>query len=111
MCLRIETVMERMSSRGREFCGGLRWAPRRWGFAADDALIALVERDIFRYARKNLALLNVYIKVGGLAVSWHSVGSGFSNVRVQGDPEDLGHRLIFKYGEIRCLVGRYRSLP
>ena len=82
MCLRIETVMERMSSRGREFCGGLRWAPRRWGFAADDALIALVERDIFRYAKKNLALLNVYIKVGGLAVGWHSACSGFSNVRV-----------------------------
>ena len=66
LCLHIETVMERMKSSMQsehEFCGGLRWAPRRWGFAADDELIALVERDIFRYARKNLALLNVYIKV------------------------------------------------
>ena len=29
----------------------------------DDELVKLIEDDIFNYARKNLALLNVYIKV------------------------------------------------
>ena len=68
MCLNIESAKERMSSMNgdgdHEFCGGLKWSPRRWGFDADDELIKLIEDDIFNYARKNLALLNVYIKVG-----------------------------------------------
>ena len=69
VCLNIESAKERMSSMNgdgdgeHEFCGGLKWSPRRWGFAADDELIRLIEDDIFNYARKNLALLNVYIKV------------------------------------------------
>ena len=71
VCLNIESAMQRMSSMGREngntkheFCGGLKWSPRRWGFDDDDdELIKLIEDDIFNYARKNLALLNVYIKV------------------------------------------------
>ena len=43
-----------------------RWNPRSWGFGSDDELIKLIEDDIFSYARKNLALINVYIKVRGL---------------------------------------------
>ena len=99
LCLHIETVMERMSSRGREFCGGLRWAPRRWGFAADDELIALVEKDIFHYARKNLALLNVYIKVVQMGV-----------YRVTRGSRGLGW-VDLKTGEFPRLMGSYRSLP
>ena len=66
VCLNIETVMRRIAAAkgdGAAICAGLRWSPRRWGFAADDELIRRIEDDIFNYARKNLALLNVYIKV------------------------------------------------
>ena len=99
LCLHIETVMERMSSMQseHEFCGGLRWAPRRWGFAADDELIALVEKDIFHYARKNLALLNVYIKVVQMCL-----------YRVTQKIAGLGW-VDLKSGEFPRLVGGYHS--
>ena len=50
-----------------------RWNPRRWGFGDDDELIKLIEDDIFSYARKNLALINVYIKVRGCSNAYRRI--------------------------------------
>lgn len=44
-------------------CSDLRWDPvRLWGFQRDDKDVKRLEDDIFSYAKKNLAVVNVYIK-------------------------------------------------
>ena len=35
---------------------------RRWGLAVNSSELLSLEEDIFQYAKKNLAVVNVYIK-------------------------------------------------
>ena len=42
----------------------LKWIPvRKWGIPKDDEDITKLEETIFLYAKQNLAVVNVYIKV------------------------------------------------
>ncbi len=73
MCNNIQRLIGKMSSKGNGsaahgLCDDLVWSVRRWGFDDDDPDIVNVEEDIFRYAKHNLAVVNVYIKVRSSAL-------------------------------------------
>jgi hypothetical protein len=49
----------------------LKWIPvRKWGLSKYDEDIKRLEETIFMYAKKNLAVVNVYIKVFGIYYSF-----------------------------------------
>jgi len=61
LCTNIEIVsVEIEKHRGQRVCDDLKWEPRRWGISSLHA--KNLEEDIFIYAKKNLAVVNVYIK-------------------------------------------------
>ena len=56
--------MERLEAKNLSICVNNRWDPvRLWKFERNDKDIKILEEDIFHYAQKNLAVVNVYIKV------------------------------------------------
>lgn len=69
VCANIARISERLQVNPRlpreqqALCDDFRWNPVRfWGFQPKDPDIFRLEEDIFQYAKKNLAVVNVYIK-------------------------------------------------
>lgn len=61
LCRNIERVSHSVEIYLRQkLCEDLKWEPRKW--VVDMINVRNLEEDIFLYAKKNLAVVNVYIK-------------------------------------------------
>ena len=64
VCKNIKSFSEKIRMElNVSICEDMRWDHvRRWGFRRNDEEMRNLEDDIFQYAKKNLAVVNVYIK-------------------------------------------------